>query len=328
MSSAPLFSVAVPVRNGQDFLDQALTSIASQTYGDFEVVVSDNCSTDSTPEILAHWRKRDSRIQVHRTQTLLPPADNFNRVTGLAKGQWVKYLCHDDLMHPECLSTLKDALACENSDQVGLVGNAEEWLFANGVRHTTARQDAPPERLHGRDVVRSALSGKGASIPALTTALVRKAAWESTSGFDSRFLHFDVFCWMRLLMRWDFVRVHRVLTVNRIHGAQIAVGARKSLRSIDDARSFYARFIEEFGDQLMLSPWERRLALLKAPAMAGTTVAVALLRKEPKTALEIFEKVPWHWWPAVGALAVRAFQAQVRAVYPLRGKVPLHQIYP
>src|SRR5206468_10701299 len=93
-------SVALPVYNGASYLRDAVDSILIQDYEDFELVVSDNCSTDETPQILADYAHRHKRVRVSRTESLLPQAANVNRAIGLCDAPWVKLFCHDDIMVP------------------------------------------------------------------------------------------------------------------------------------------------------------------------------------------------------------------------------------
>src|SRR5262245_2196483 len=101
--------VALPVYNGADYLREALDSILAQDFGDFTLVVSDNCSTDDTPSILSEFAAKDSRLYVSRSERFLVQADNVNRAIELCDTKWVKLFCHDDIMKPECLSTIFQA---------------------------------------------------------------------------------------------------------------------------------------------------------------------------------------------------------------------------
>src|SRR5690349_1241524 len=96
-------SVALPVYNGADYLDEALETILAQDMADFELMISDNASTDATPDILAAYASKDRRVHVCRAETLLPQADNVNRAIGLCTSEWVMLFCHDDMMQSHCL---------------------------------------------------------------------------------------------------------------------------------------------------------------------------------------------------------------------------------
>jgi glycosyltransferase involved in cell wall biosynthesis len=94
----------MPVFNGEKFLPQALDSLLSQTYTDFELVVSDNASTDRTEEIVREAMLRDARIRYHRNETNLGAALNFNQVFRMSTGEYFKWASADDLCAPRFLS--------------------------------------------------------------------------------------------------------------------------------------------------------------------------------------------------------------------------------
>jgi len=99
----PRVSVGLPVFNGEDYLEQALDSILAQTYSDFELIISDNASTDRTEEICRAYAAKDERIRYFRNETNLGAAKNFNRVFELSSGEYFKWAAHDDLCAPEYL---------------------------------------------------------------------------------------------------------------------------------------------------------------------------------------------------------------------------------
>ena len=100
---SPKVSVGVPVFNGEQFLAEALDSILAQTFQDFEVVISDNASTDGTAQICRSYAERDSRIRYYRSDINRGAAWNHNRVFELARGEYFKWLSHDDFCAPEFL---------------------------------------------------------------------------------------------------------------------------------------------------------------------------------------------------------------------------------
>jgi glycosyltransferase involved in cell wall biosynthesis len=99
----PLVSVGVPVYNGEDYLRQALDGWLAQDLDDFEVIVCDNASTDSTPEIAKEYVARDPRFRYHRNPRNLGLSGNFNKAFELARGKYFKWAAHDDLHPPQTL---------------------------------------------------------------------------------------------------------------------------------------------------------------------------------------------------------------------------------
>ena len=83
MASKPRVSIGMPVYNEQLHLEQALQSLLSQSFTDFELIISDNASTDRTGEICLTYAAKDARVQYSRLKTNLGALANFNRVIQL-----------------------------------------------------------------------------------------------------------------------------------------------------------------------------------------------------------------------------------------------------
>ena len=96
-------SIGVPVYNGEAYLEEALRSIAAQTWQDYEVVISDNASTDGTREICLAHAARDSRIHYHRNGANIGGDRNQNRCFELSTGAYFLGLAHDDRLEPTYL---------------------------------------------------------------------------------------------------------------------------------------------------------------------------------------------------------------------------------
>jgi glycosyltransferase involved in cell wall biosynthesis len=96
---SPRLSIGIPVYNGEEFIAQALDCLLAQTFGDFEIIISDNASTDHTPEICHAYARRDPRVHYLRNPRNLGAVANFNRVFELATAPLFKWAAHDDLHH-------------------------------------------------------------------------------------------------------------------------------------------------------------------------------------------------------------------------------------
>ena len=103
MANNPCVSFGLPIYNGEEFIATALDSILSQTFANFELIISDNASTDNTQEICQEYAAKDGRIRYYRNQENIGAAPNYNRVFELAKGKYFKWVAHDDLLDPNFL---------------------------------------------------------------------------------------------------------------------------------------------------------------------------------------------------------------------------------
>ena len=103
MSSEPLLSIGLFVFNGERFLEEALCSILNQTFTDFELIISDNASTDQTRQIAEAYAERDDRIRYYRSERNMGAGWNARRVYELATGRYFKWAAVDDLLEPDLL---------------------------------------------------------------------------------------------------------------------------------------------------------------------------------------------------------------------------------
>jgi glycosyltransferase involved in cell wall biosynthesis len=107
---APRLTIGLPVYNGSNYLAESLEALLGQTYEDFELVISDNASSDSTPEICHQYASQDSRIRYFRQSHNIGCAPNHNFVISQARGELFKTASHDDLYAPELLERCVHAL--------------------------------------------------------------------------------------------------------------------------------------------------------------------------------------------------------------------------
>ena len=110
-STRPTITIGVPVRNGQDHLRRALDSLLSQTFPDFEILISDNQSEDGTWELCQEYVDLDQRIRAFRQPANLGANSNFNFLFENATGEFFKWAGHDDRWDPAFLSKCLEALA-------------------------------------------------------------------------------------------------------------------------------------------------------------------------------------------------------------------------
>jgi glycosyltransferase involved in cell wall biosynthesis len=106
----PSLSIGMPVFNAEKYLEEALDSILGQTYRDFELIISDNASTDHTQQICHAYASMDSRIRYYRNEKNLGAPRNFNRVFKLSRGKYFKWAAYDDVLAPEYLKKCIDVL--------------------------------------------------------------------------------------------------------------------------------------------------------------------------------------------------------------------------
>ena len=109
---SPKVSIGIPVYNGEKYLEFALDSLIKQSFQDFEIIICDNASTDKTEEICRLFQSRDKRVVYHRNPVNIGAASNYKKVFQFAKGQFFKWMAHDDRCSAnyleECVRVLED----------------------------------------------------------------------------------------------------------------------------------------------------------------------------------------------------------------------------
>lgn len=109
-SRTPKVSIGLPIYNGENYLEEAVDSILAQTFTDFELIITDNASTDRTESLCRAYAARDPRVRYYRNETNLGAAPNYNLAFQLARGEYFRWQAHDDRLAPtyleQCVAVL------------------------------------------------------------------------------------------------------------------------------------------------------------------------------------------------------------------------------
>lgn len=110
-----MISIGLPVYNGEQFLQKKLDSLLAQTFSNFEIIISDNASTDSTKIICNSYLKKDPRIKYYRQEKNLGVQANYNFVLQKAQREYFVWTAVDDIMEPQFLEKLLEVLKQKNN---------------------------------------------------------------------------------------------------------------------------------------------------------------------------------------------------------------------
>jgi glycosyltransferase involved in cell wall biosynthesis len=221
LSATPRVSVCLPVYNGANYVADAIRSVLRQTWTDFELVVQDNCSTDTTPAVLDSFH--DTRISVERNTTNIGVVGNINRVIERSCGEYVHVLCHDDVLAPTCLEDQVRFLDAHPS--VAVVFTWFEAIDAAGKTKGPMfleRLLPEPEILSPREAA-IFLYRKGCSVH-ISTAMIRRV---SLTPFDARFTGCNDWAkWVEISARADIAILRKVLGSIRQHDANLTLSLK------------------------------------------------------------------------------------------------------
>ena len=150
--AGPQITVALPVYNGERYLDRAIRSVLDQSWRDLELVVVDNASSDATEEIARRAADRDDRVRYVRQPENVGAVGNFNTGLALARGTFFCWLAHDDWLAPEylerCLAELGDHDLVVCSTMMGVTDESGEIFRIQRERLVGADAAHPRQRLH------------------------------------------------------------------------------------------------------------------------------------------------------------------------------------
>ncbi|MCC7300083.1 MAG: glycosyltransferase family 2 protein [Verrucomicrobia bacterium] len=132
MTTDPLVSILVPTYNREGYIGECLQSALNQSYQNFEVIVVDNASTDSTCDIVERIALQDQRVRLFRNDCNVGPVRNWGRCLAEARGALAKFLWSDDLISPTFLSKTVPWLT--DNPEVGFVYTGFE-MFCEGNTH-------------------------------------------------------------------------------------------------------------------------------------------------------------------------------------------------
>ena len=110
MSATPRITIGLPVYNGAATLEDSMGSLLAQTFGDFELLISDNASTDATEEVVRAVATRDTRVRYVRQAENIGANGNYSYVAQVARGEYLKWASASDWCAPTFLERCLIAL--------------------------------------------------------------------------------------------------------------------------------------------------------------------------------------------------------------------------
>lgn len=281
----PRVSLAVPTFNGARHLAECLDSALAQTFGDFELLIVDDASSDATRDLAAAYAARDRRVRLENNPRRLGLVGNWNRAAALARGEWIKFLFQDDLIRPDCLRRMlaaagpRDALiACRRDVAYEGVPAWERRLYERHLaEHSLVRRFPGSARIPARAFAALLLRFPAYNCVGEPTAwLLRAAALRRHGPFKEDFVNLcDWELCARLAVHHGLRYVDEPLAVFRVHPAGESARNRRRRRYraevIDDILLRH-----DLAYDPAFAPVRRLAAALKPPADLEASLAWAL----------------------------------------------------
>lgn len=217
-TNQPLVSILTPVYDGEDYLRECIESIVRQTYRNWEYIIVDNRSEDSTLAIAQEYASGDPRIRVITNKEFVGQVANQNvAVRQMSpQSQFCKMVHGDDWLFPECLERMVEVAMANPS--VGLVSAYSLW----GKEVKMAGLPYSRTVIPGREIGRAFFLDDLWVFGSPTTTLIRSDIIRQSSQFyDESGLNADTEVCFAIAAQWDVGFVHQVLTFTRLHETSV-----------------------------------------------------------------------------------------------------------
>jgi hypothetical protein len=220
MHRIPTISVVMSVHNHEAYVRQAVESVLAQTFGDWELILLNNGSTDESPRIIDQLAKRDARIRAFHQPNLGLPASR-NRGIGLARAAWIAYLDSDDVWFPHTLAHYAGAVEATPSAR-----------FVFGYAHRLCGDTITELRgVHQDRAVGTRELFQRMFLTPLTVCH-RRELWRQAGSFDPQLVwcdDYDLFLRMSLLCRFE--PLGQLLGLRRRHDRNLSAPSGASYQA-------------------------------------------------------------------------------------------------
>jgi len=235
MGSQPLVSVCIPAYNNEHFIGFTLQSVLNQTYSNFEIIVTDDASTDGTVSVVKSFS--DSRIRLVRNQVNLGMGGNWNKALSCAGGKYVKLLCADDAVYPDCFCRQAEILEDPSNARVVLAICNSNVMDADNKIILRRKSRFRPGPISGKKLIRNCVRWGTNRIGEPVVGLFKRDVLPKSGMFDPRNPYLiDLVFWAALLKHGDAFIDERRLAAFRISAG--AVSTRVGLRQAAYFRCF------------------------------------------------------------------------------------------
>jgi glycosyltransferase involved in cell wall biosynthesis len=260
----PQISICIPTYNGEKYIARTIQSVLDQTFSNFEIIVSDDGSTDKTLEMVRSFN--DPRIVRVDSLSKVGAEANWNNSVANARADLVKLVCQDDLLYRHCLQTEFEAMSLSANQDVAFCFSLRDFVtpkdrFIKGRRIANSEQKKLSKTQMLRKVVRS--GGNPIGEPMAVT--FRKSAFEKAGKFHGDYV-IDLNMWVGLLEIGSVLFIPRRLSAFRISKTSWTSSLKKS--QFESVRSLAKKIRRENSDAVSSIDLVRGqlVGLVRAPA--------------------------------------------------------------
>ena len=327
MKSNPFFSICIPCYNHAAFIGKTLESVLAQDFKDFEIIVSNNASTDNSKEIVRSFK--DSRIRLIENRWNIGFAPNLQQVTRHAQGAFFNLLSSDDLMNPGALSTYANLIQQHSERKDDLVLMSQVWdideygkIIGYRCKSKTAFEPVRVKVPSQEEIQAQPLSETYEGFMLFTHAMKRfntvgafcsmvysKELWNRVEGYNSTQLISPDMHFIHKVLKLDplVVYVNRPLYSYRTHSMGQAAQQRRNatLRFQADQYNYLMHYNENWLQGVGITTAYQRQLFVERDCIR---IALSILRKGNWTFSSRLLAFAWAAYPDI---TVRNFKAWI-----------------
>ena len=203
----PTLSILTTCFNRVEFVAEAIESTLSQSFGDFEYIIVDDCSSDGSYEIILDYAKQDSRIRPFRNERNLGDYPNRNKAASYAAGKYIKYVDSDDILLEHAIDVMIRCMRKFPSAGIGL-----------SAGH--AQKGPAPQQLSPREAFLFHLQNNDLFCRSPGSVILLRDAFEKAGTFSGKAHVGDFECWIKMACMFDIILLPRDLIWCRQHPNQ------------------------------------------------------------------------------------------------------------
>ena len=256
MTEAARVAVCVPSFAAERFLAEALDSVLAQTETNWEMVVLDDASQDGSFEIAQKYAAADSRITAIRNPENLGAAASWAAVVAATTAPYVKLLCCDDAIRPDCLAQQLAVFDGDAAGQIGLVAAQRQLIAEDGTvirkQHGLMGLKRAPSTIGLRQLVEAMLRSGTNPLGEPSTVMFRRTALAEAGGFDPKWRYvIDLKAYVEIAKRYKIALIREPIGVFRVSSSSWSAALAK--QQSEETRKLFRLAADDAGvGRLML----------------------------------------------------------------------------
>ncbi len=214
----PKVSVCIPTYNYSRYLPETIESVLNQSYGDYELLVVDDCSTDNSRQVIDKYANKDKRIIIHVNPNNIGMVKNWNLCLKFARGEYIKFLFGDDTLSSD--KTLgKMVFELDRNEETALISTARNIIDEKSRILNIASKYKNSRGITGTDIIRDCLVEQKNKIGEPSSVMFRKK--HAARGFNESYQQIvDLEMWFHILEQGKFTYIDEPLVSFRTHPFQ------------------------------------------------------------------------------------------------------------